>query len=51
MRCLHREILEDALLDLVEAVVVGIEDRLRPASRSFLTLRLDPHGIDSNQSR
>ncbi len=47
---LHGEILDDAFLDLVEAVVSESSTDWAKG-RSFLTLLLMPHGIDSNQSR
>jgi hypothetical protein len=40
VRALHGEIFEDALLDLLEAVVVGVEHLLGGDFRSFLTFLL-----------
>ena len=48
---LDREILEDPLLDLLQAVMVGVEDRLRRSLMSLLTLVRFFHGSDSSQSR
>ena len=48
---LHREIFEDAFLDLLQAVMILVEDYLRRASMSFLTLDFLPQGSDSIQSR
>jgi hypothetical protein len=48
---LHGEILDDALLDLLEAVMILVEDLLRRVQMSFLTLVRFFHGIDSSQSR
>ena len=48
---LDREILDDPLLDLLKAVMVGVEDLLGARAMSFLTLVRFFQGIDSIQSR
>jgi hypothetical protein len=47
----HREELEDAPLDLLEAVVVLVEDRARPRSRRGRLRDLIDHGSSVSQSR
>ena len=47
---LHREVLEDALLDLLEPVVVFLEHASRPSARSWWTFVRLRHGTLTSQS-
>ena len=47
---LHGEVLEDALLDLLQAVVVLVEDPARPRLMSSLSLVYSPQGSERIQS-
>jgi hypothetical protein len=50
-RALHGEILDDALLDLLQAVVIGVEHLLGDRQIVLDLAGRLPHGIDSSQSR
>ena len=47
----HRQEFEDALLDLLETVVIGFEHLLRRNCRSRISLDFFFHGTASSQSR